>query len=61
MIRKLIDLETEFYELSRIAGFEMGYPDVEDVPCAGLVAGLGKINGNWTMIFGNDSRVKAGT
>ncbi len=57
----MIDLETEFYELSRIAGFEMGYPDVEDVPCAGLVAGLGKINGNWTMIFGNDSRVKAGT
>jgi 3-methylcrotonyl-CoA carboxylase beta subunit len=25
------------------------------------VTGLGKIHGNWTMIFANDSRVKAGT
>jgi len=26
-----------------------------------VVTGLGKINGNWTMIFANDPRVKAGT
>ncbi len=61
LIDKLIDAETEFFELSRIAGFGMDYPGVMDVPCAGLVTGLGKIHGNWTMIFANDSRVKAGT
>ncbi|MGM0453583.1 MAG: acyl-CoA carboxylase subunit beta, partial [Thermodesulfobacteriota bacterium] len=61
LIDQLIDPGTEFFELSRIAGFGMNYPGVEDVPCAGVVTGLGKIYGNWTMIFANDSRVKAGT
>jgi len=62
LIQLLIDPDTEFYELSQIAGFGVNYPDgIDDVPCAGLVTGIGKINGNWTMIFGNDSRVKAGT
>jgi 3-methylcrotonyl-CoA carboxylase beta subunit len=61
LIRQLIDPETEFYEFSRITGFGMNYPDVMDVPCGGLVTGLGQIYGNWTMIFANDSRVKAGT
>ncbi len=61
LIRKLIDPDTEFYEFSRIAGFGMNYPEVMDVPCGGLVTGLGQVHGNWTMIFANDSRVKAGT
>ncbi len=62
LIELLIDPDTEFFELSRIAGFGMNYPGgIEDVPCAGVVTGIGKIQGNWTMIFGNDSRVKAGT
>jgi 3-methylcrotonyl-CoA carboxylase beta subunit len=61
LIAKVIDEDTEFYELSSLAGFGMFYPDVEDVPCAGIVTGLGKIHGNWTMIVANDSRVKAGT
>ena len=61
LIGKLIDPGTEFFEFSRIAGFGMNYPDVPDVPCGGLVTGLGKIHGNWTMIFANESRVKAGT
>ena len=60
LIGQLIDPGTGFFELSSIAGFGMGYPGAEDVPCAGLVTGLGKINGNWTMILANDSRVKAG-
>lgn len=62
LIQKLIDPGTQLYELSRIAGFGMNYPEgIEDVPCGGVVTGIGKINGNWTMIFGNDSRVKAGS
>lgn len=61
LIDKLIDPDTGFFELSRITGFGMDYPGVMDVPCGGLVTGLGKIHGNWAMIFANDSRVKAGT
>jgi 3-methylcrotonyl-CoA carboxylase beta subunit len=61
LIRMLIDPETEFYELSRIAGFGMDYPEVGDVPCGGVITGIGKICNNWTMILANDSRVKAGT
>ncbi len=62
LIQDLIDPGTHFFEMSTIAGFGMDYPGgIKDVPCAGLVTGIGKINGNWTMIFGNDSRVKAGT
>ncbi len=62
LIQALIDSGTEFFELGVIAGFGMDYPgNVRDVPCAGLVTGLGKIHGNWNMIFANDSRVKAGT
>ena len=61
LIELLIDPATQFYELSTIAGFGMDYPGVPDVPCGGVVTGIGKIHGNWTMIFANDSRVKAGT
>jgi len=61
LIEKLIDPGTQFFELSRIAGFGMDYPGVFDVPCGGMVTGIGRIHGNWTMIFANDSRVKAGT
>ena len=61
LIQELIDPETRFFELSMLAGFGMDYPGVPDVPCGGIVTGIGKIHGNWTMILGNDSRVKAGT
>lgn len=60
LIADLIDPGTKFFELSMLAGFGMGYPGVDDVPCAGIVTGIGKIHGNWTMIMANDSRVKAG-
>jgi 3-methylcrotonyl-CoA carboxylase beta subunit len=61
LIQGLVDTDTEFFELSRIAGFGMNYPDIADVPGGGIVTGIGKIHGNWTMILANDSRVKAGT
>jgi 3-methylcrotonyl-CoA carboxylase beta subunit len=62
LVQALIDPGTYFFELGVIAGFGMDYPGtVRDVPCGGLVTGLGKIHGNWSMIFANDSRVKAGT
>lgn len=61
LIGKLIDSGTEFFELSCLAGFGMHYPGVKDVPCGGVVTGIGKIHGAWTVIIANDSRVKAGT
>ena len=61
LIQKLIDPGTAFLELGVLAGFGMNYPEVEDVPCGGVVTGIGRIQGNWTMIVANDSRVKAGT
>jgi len=61
LIGQLIDPDTRFYEFSVIAGFGMNYPGVPDVPCGGVITGIGRIHGNWTMIFANDSRVKAGT
>jgi len=61
LITDLTDTGTPFFELSTLAGFGMDYPGVEDVHCAGIVTGIGKIHGNWTMIMANDSRVKAGS
>ncbi len=61
LINDLIDPDTIFFELSTLAGFGMGYPGVDDVPCAGIVTGIGRVHGNWTMIMASDSRVKAGT
>jgi len=60
LIKRLIDPDTDFFELSRGAGFGLGYESAMDVPSAGLVTGLGKIHGNWVMVIANDSRVKAG-
>jgi 3-methylcrotonyl-CoA carboxylase beta subunit len=60
LIKQLIDPGTEFFELSRGAGFGMDYEGVKDVPSAGLATGIGKIHGNWVMILANDSRVSAG-
>ncbi len=62
LIRQLIDPDSVWFELGQLAGFGVNYPGgIDDVPCGGVVTGIGKINGHWTMIFGNDSRVKAGT
>ena len=61
LINELIDPGTTFFELSMLAGFGVDYPGIPDVPCGGIVTGIGKIHGNWTMIIANDSRVKAGT
>lgn len=60
LIGQLIDAGTDFFELSRGAGFGINYESTRDVPSAGLVTGLGKVYGNWVMVIANDSRVKAG-
>ncbi len=61
LIERIVDAGTTFLELGMLAGFGMNYPEVTEIPCGGVITGLGKIHGNWTMIIANDSRVKAGT
>lgn len=57
-IRQLIDPETEFLELSTLAGFEL-YDT--DVPSGGIVTGVGTVHGRPCMIVANDPTVKGGT
>ncbi|WP_411824724.1 carboxyl transferase domain-containing protein [Leptospira sp. 'Mane'] len=57
-IEHLLDIDTEFLELSTLAAHEV-YPDV--VPSAGIITGIGRIEGVECMIVANDATVKGGT
>lgn len=55
----LLDNTNDFLELNLWAGFKM-YPDIGDLPAAGVITGIGKINDRSCMIIANDATVKAG-
>ena len=57
-IQHLIDPGTSFLELSPLAAFDM-YE--KQAPSAGVVTGVGLIEGRETMIVANDATVKGGT
>lgn len=57
-IEKILDPGSPFLELSPLAGHEV-YD--EDVPCAGVVTGIGKVHGVECMFVANDATVKGGT
>lgn len=57
-IKILLDDDSDFLELSAFAGYEM-YDD--EIPAAGIITGIGKINGVECMIVVNDATVKGGT
>lgn len=57
-IRRLLDPGSQFLEFSSFAAFEM-YGG--SAPCAGIVTGVGSINGQECMIVANDATVKGGT
>ncbi|MFC2973059.1 carboxyl transferase domain-containing protein [Azotobacter bryophylli] len=57
-IDTLLDPGSPFLELSPLAAFEV-YG--EDVPAAGVVAGIGRVEGVECMIVANDATVKGGT
>ncbi|ODN03630.1 putative methylcrotonoyl-CoA carboxylase beta chain, mitochondrial [Orchesella cincta] len=57
-IQSLLDPGSPFLEIGDLAGYDMMYGDV---PAAGVVVGIGKIQGVFCMISGNDATVKAGT
>ena len=54
----LLDSGSPFLELSALTAWEV-YD--EDVPAAGLVAGIGRVSGREVMIVANDATVKGGT
>src|SRR5690554_2128312 len=58
-IEKLIDENSDFYELGLWAGFEM-YEEQGGCPAGGVVTGIGKVSGRDCMIVANDATVKAG-
>jgi len=55
----LLDPSRPFLELGLWAANKM-YPDWGDVPAAGVVSGIGWINGHPCMVAANDATVKAG-
>ncbi|KAF2725379.1 carboxyl transferase [Polychaeton citri CBS 116435] len=58
-VTALIDPGTSFLELSALAAHD-AYPG-EDTPGAGIVTGIGTVEGVTCMIVANDSTVKGGT
>lgn len=57
-ILALLDPGSSFLEIGQFAGWDV-YPDY--VPCAGVVAGVGVIDGTECMIVANDVTVKGGS
>ncbi|MBL8335929.1 MAG: carboxyl transferase domain-containing protein [Rhodoferax sp.] len=62
-VQMLLDPGTPFLELSPLAALGL-YPDrdgTDSAPCAGLIAGIGRVSGVDCMIVCNDATVKGGT
>jgi len=57
-VRTLLDEDSPFLEIGRLAAYEV-YED--DVPAAGVIAGIGRIHGIESMVVANDATVKGGT
>ena len=57
-INALLDPGSPFLEIGQLAAYDV-YEDY--VPCAGVVAGIGLVNGQECMIVANDATVKGGT
>jgi 3-methylcrotonyl-CoA carboxylase beta subunit len=57
-VERLLDPGSAFLEIGQFAAFDV-YG--EDVPAAGLIAGVGQVEGRLVMIAANDATVKGGT
>ena len=57
-INTLVDDESPFLEIGQLAAWQV-YDD--DVPSAGIITGVGRVNGTECMIVANDATVKGGT
>lgn len=58
-IARLIDEQSEFFELGLWAGYEM-YEEEGGCPAGGVITGIGTVSGRLCMIVANDATVKAG-
>jgi 3-methylcrotonyl-CoA carboxylase beta subunit len=57
-VRALLDPGAPFLELSQLAAFGM-YGD--DAPAAGIITGIGRVEGREVVVVANDATVKGGT
>src|SRR6516165_8107237 len=57
-VKLLLDPRTPFLELSALAAHDM-YE--REVPAAGIITGIGRIQGRDCMVIANDATVKGGT
>ena len=57
-VNTLLDPGSPFLELSQLAAWDM-YDN--EVPCAGILTGIGRVAGRECMIVANDATVKGGT
>ena len=57
-IKRLLDADTPFLEVGQLAAYEL-YDN--EVPAAGLIAGVGRVSGVECMLVVNDATVKGGT
>ncbi|MBF7072943.1 methylcrotonoyl-CoA carboxylase [Glaciecola sp. MH2013] len=57
-INALLDKNSAFLEIAQLAAYEV-YDDY--VPCAGVIAGIGRVSGVECIIVANDATVKGGT
>src|SRR5262245_56766856 len=57
-VERLLDPDTAFLELSPLGAHEV-YDD--DVPAAGIVTGIGRVERQEVMVVANDATVKGGT
>jgi 3-methylcrotonyl-CoA carboxylase beta subunit len=63
-VDRLLDEGSPFLELSALAAYGMygtGPEDVNAVPSAGIVTGIGRVSGRLCVIVANDATVKGGT
>ncbi|MBV6494166.1 MAG: Methylmalonyl-CoA carboxyltransferase 12S subunit [Turneriella sp.] len=58
-IYALLDASSPFLELGAFAGYEL-YAG-EEIPSAGVIAGIGFVHGRLTAVLANDATVKGGT
>jgi 3-methylcrotonyl-CoA carboxylase beta subunit len=57
-VEQLLDAGTPFLEIGQLAALGM-YND--EAPAAGLITGIGRVQGRECMVFANDATVKGGT
>ncbi|HEY4259511.1 MAG TPA: acyl-CoA carboxylase subunit beta [Schlesneria sp.] len=59
-LTELLDKDASFFELGLWSAWQM-YPEWGEIPAAGVIAGIGSVQGRRVMVVANDATVKAGS